>query len=117
MAGNTTRPALSRGVGRKGDVRGVEVVRVVESIAVIFSSGAAFAARRVVTIINQAQTKRCTAMYVSKALEELNEWWRGREKRSRQVAPEWLWCFLTMLLTSNDVYVLSANSGLPPRKP
>jgi hypothetical protein len=26
-AGNKTSPALSRGVGRKGDVRGVEVVR------------------------------------------------------------------------------------------
>jgi hypothetical protein len=48
-AGNKTRPALSRGVGRKGDVRGVEVVRGEVSITISFS-GAALAVRRVVTI-------------------------------------------------------------------
>ena len=56
IAGKTTKPALSRGVGRNGEVRGVEVVR--DSITVMFSSGAAFAARRVVTILKRSQTNR-----------------------------------------------------------
>lgn len=55
IAGKTTRPALSRGVGRNGEVRGVEVVL---SITVMFSSGAAFPARRVVTILERSQTNR-----------------------------------------------------------
>lgn len=50
MAGKMTSPALSRGVGRKGEMRGVVVVRGVESMAAISSSGAAFAARRLVAI-------------------------------------------------------------------
>lgn len=79
-AGNITSPALSRGVGRKGDERGVEVDLEGESITVSFASAAALAARRVVTIVN----KRRVSLKRAKALGEVNDRLGERQKVSRK---------------------------------
>lgn len=58
MTGNNARLILSKGVGRKGDVRGVEVEVLVGSMAMLLEESAALAARRVVTILETQQNSR-----------------------------------------------------------
>lgn len=58
MTGNNARVIVSKRVGRKGDVRGVEVEVLAGSIAMLLEESAALAARRVVTILEQQQNSR-----------------------------------------------------------
>jgi hypothetical protein len=56
--GNNNRPTLSKGVGRKGDVRGVDVEVLAGSMVMSLEESAALAARRVVTILEKQQKSR-----------------------------------------------------------
>lgn len=52
MAGNAARQILSRDVGRKGEVRRIEVEVLGGDMLISSKDEFAFAARRVVTIVN-----------------------------------------------------------------